>query len=124
VFLVASAIYAFAENPEMAMDKMSDDELRAFREQKIAELKQHVQDARPEQTSDGAIYSQIFFCAIYYTPKESGFTSERGFDATPVRASTRCKLIYIGAKMNRAARSGGNAHDQAAPGWNMRLRWK
>src|SRR4029077_2721331 len=23
-------------------------------------------------------------CTLYYTPKESGFTSERGFDATPV----------------------------------------
>jgi hypothetical protein len=25
-------------------------------------------------------------CTLYYTPKESGFTSERGFDATPVTA--------------------------------------
>ena len=23
-------------------------------------------------------------CTLYYTPKESGFTFERGFDATPV----------------------------------------
>src|SRR5438045_4475451 len=26
-------------------------------------------------------------CTLYYTPKESGFTFERGFDATPVRKS-------------------------------------
>ncbi len=26
-------------------------------------------------------------CTIYYTPKESGFTFERGFDATPVTKS-------------------------------------
>src|SRR5438132_13226129 len=49
VLLVLSALYAFAENPEMAMDKMSDNELRAFREQKVAELKGRVRDARHEQ---------------------------------------------------------------------------
>jgi hypothetical protein len=43
--LVASAIYAFAENPEMAMDKMMDDELRALREQKVAELKERVRES-------------------------------------------------------------------------------
>ena len=86
VLLVLSALYALAENPEMAMDKMSDDELRAFREQKVAELKGRMRDARPEQIADGTIYPRIFFCTIYYTPKESGFTTERGFDATPTTA--------------------------------------
>jgi hypothetical protein len=86
VLLVLSTVYAFAENPEMAMDKMSDDELRAFREQKVAELKGRVRDAHPEQIADGTIYPRIFFCTIYYTPKESGFTTERGFDATPITA--------------------------------------
>jgi hypothetical protein len=86
VLLVLSAAYAYAENPEMAMDKMTDDELRAFREQKMAELKHRVYEVRSEQVADGAIYSRFFFCTIYYTPKESGFTAERGFDATPITA--------------------------------------
>jgi hypothetical protein len=33
--------FRFAENPEMAIDKMTDDERRAFRKQKVAELKHH-----------------------------------------------------------------------------------
>src|SRR6266536_4352875 len=84
--LVVSAIYAFAENPEMAMDKMTDDELRAFREQKVTELKHRAHEVRSEQVADGAIYPRIFFCTVYYTPKESGFIAERGFDATPITA--------------------------------------
>jgi hypothetical protein len=87
VVLLVGAISAFAENPEMAMDKMTDDELRAFREQKVIELKHRARKVRSEQVADGAIYSRIFFCTVYYTPKESGFTAERGFDATPVTAS-------------------------------------
>ena len=39
--VTAFAFSAFAENPEMAIDKMTDDELRAFRKQKVAELKHH-----------------------------------------------------------------------------------
>jgi hypothetical protein len=83
---VASGIYAFADNPEMAMDQMTDDELRTFRQQKVAELKERTRHARLEETPDGAVYPHIFFCTIYYTPKESGFTAERGFDATPIAA--------------------------------------
>ncbi len=69
------------------MDNMADDELRAFRGQKVAELKHCAREVRPEQAADGAIYPRIFFCSVYYTPKESGFTVERGFDATPITAS-------------------------------------
>ncbi len=29
-----------------------------------------------------------FFCTVYYTPRESGFTAERGFDTTPDTRST------------------------------------
>jgi hypothetical protein len=65
---------------------MSDDELRAFREQKVAELKKHARDLRLEKRDDGATYRSIFFCSVYYTPKESGFTSEAGFDVTPMTA--------------------------------------
>ncbi len=79
--------FAIAENPEMAMDKMTDEELRAFRDQKIIELRTHRRQFHPEETAEGTMHSHIFFCTIYYTPKESGFTTERGFDATPITAA-------------------------------------
>jgi hypothetical protein len=31
-------------------------------------------------------FPYYFFCTLYYLPKEEGFTRERGFDVTPVRA--------------------------------------
>lgn len=66
---------------------MSDDELRAFRNAKIGELRQHLRNSKPEKAAAGTSYGGIFFCTLYFTPKESGFTAARGFDATPVRAS-------------------------------------
>jgi hypothetical protein len=87
LLFAASIVTAFADNPEMGMDKMIDDELRAFRDQKVNELKQRAREFRPTSTADGANYSHIFFCTIYYTPKESGFTAERGFDTTPTTAT-------------------------------------
>ena len=87
VVFAASIINAFADNPEMAMDKMTDDELRAFRGQKVNELKQRAREFRPPSSADGTSYPHIFFCTIYYTPKESGFTAEQGFDATPISAN-------------------------------------
>lgn len=66
---------------------MSDDELRAFRDGKIEGLKERARKLEPLKMTEGAIYSHIFFCTVYYTPKESGFTAERGFDATPITAS-------------------------------------
>src|SRR2546430_1230758 len=30
-----------------------------------------------------AIYEKKFHCTLYYTPREAGFTAERGFDVTP-----------------------------------------
>src|SRR5262249_49471011 len=85
--LAVSAILAFAENPEMALDRMTDDELRAFRDHKIVELRAHSRETRPESTPEGTVYPHIFFCTIYYTPMESGFTVERGFDVTPISAA-------------------------------------
>jgi hypothetical protein len=75
-----------AANPDAVTDKMSDDELRAFRAAKVAELRQHRKTLRLQQSDAGTIYPRIFFCTLYYTPKESGFTAGRGFDATPIRA--------------------------------------
>jgi hypothetical protein len=87
LLFVLSAVFVFAENPEIAMDKMTDEELRAFRDQRIIELRAHRLQVHPEQTAEGIIYPRLFFCTIYYTPKESGFTAERGFDATPISAA-------------------------------------
>ncbi len=66
-----------AQNPDAVTNKMSDEELRAFRDQKVNLLKQRARQVRREQTSDGTVYSGIFFCTVYYTPMESGFTAER-----------------------------------------------
>ena len=82
----AAALNAVGQNPDAMTDKMSDDELRAFREQKVHELKERLRQLQPQRRADGVIYRGIFFCTIYYTPMESGFTTERGFDATPVSA--------------------------------------
>ncbi|MEY2493094.1 MAG: hypothetical protein QOH24_2045 [Verrucomicrobiota bacterium] len=83
---VALAISALAENPDAVTDKMTDEELRTFRDRKVSELRQHAQQLHPKQTPEGTLYPRIFFCTIYYTPKESGFTAERKFDPTRVSA--------------------------------------
>jgi hypothetical protein len=51
--LQAFAFSAFAENPETAMNKMSDVELCAFREQNGAELKHRAYEVRFEQVAGG-----------------------------------------------------------------------
>ena len=52
-------------------------------------------------------------CTLYYTPKESGFTFERGFDATPVtkpacasgeRASSSIKAATSTSRCKRRRR--------------------
>ncbi|HEX8281163.1 MAG TPA: hypothetical protein VF551_07290, partial [Chthoniobacterales bacterium] len=77
---------AFAELPEVPTDKMSDEQLLLFRKERIQELRKRVADVKPQKTADGTLYAGIFFCTIYYTPKESGFTKSRGFDETPTTA--------------------------------------
>jgi hypothetical protein len=83
---VTIAISALAENPDAVTDKMTDEELRTFRDRKVSELRQRAHQMHPEQTPEGILYRRIFFCTIYYTLRESGFTPERGFDATRVSA--------------------------------------
>ncbi len=51
--LQAFAFSAFAENPDTAMNKMSDVELCAFREQNGAELKHRAYEVRFEQVAGG-----------------------------------------------------------------------
>ncbi len=83
ILSAGAAPFAIAENPEMAMDKMTDEELRAFRDQKIIELRAHRRQFQPEQTANGTAYPRIFFCTIYYTPKESGFIPSAGLMPHP-----------------------------------------
>jgi hypothetical protein len=79
------AVTALAANPDAVTDRMSDDELRAFRDAKITELRQRLKAFKPAKTQSEKKYDGIFFCTLYYTPKESGFTAARGFGVTPVR---------------------------------------
>ena len=79
-----STVSAVAE-PEFETDKMTDDELRRYRDAKVAELRQRARETKPEKTEEGTVY-RIFYCTLYYTPKESGFTADRGFDVTPATA--------------------------------------
>ena len=122
LLLAASGIYAFADNPEMAIDQMTDDELRAFRQQKVAELKERTRHARLEKTPGGAVYPHIFFCTIYYTPKESGFTAERGFDARPVTAPGLHGRKYPRDFLLAVKKEGFGRINEAVAGRNY-IRW-
>ena len=73
---------------------MSDNQLRAYRKERLAELRSRLARVKPEETADGTLYSGIFFCTIYYTPKESGFTAARGFDTTPTTAAGLKNRMY------------------------------
>jgi hypothetical protein len=81
---VSCAVHA--QSLEVSTDELSDDQLRTYRKSRLTELSKRILELKPEQTDDGTLYSGVFFCTIYYTPKESGFTTERGFDATPTTA--------------------------------------
>jgi hypothetical protein len=72
--------------PVFETDAMTDDELRRYRQTKLTELRQRARESRPEKLEDGTLVYRWFYGTVYYTPMESGFTAERGFDATPVTA--------------------------------------
>jgi hypothetical protein len=78
---IALSICAGLAEPEFATDKMSDAELRDFRNQMRAELQRLLETAPTEESAEGKVY-RVYYCTIYYTPRESGFTAERGFDDT------------------------------------------
>jgi hypothetical protein len=64
---------------------MSDDELREYRNRMRAQLQRLLETSPREETPEGFAY-RVFYCTIYYTPRESGFRAERGFDETRVSA--------------------------------------
>ena len=79
VSILALSVGLGLAEPEFATDKMSDAELREFRNLMRSELQRLLGTAPREETPEGAAY-RVFYCTIYYTPRESGFTAERGFD--------------------------------------------
>jgi hypothetical protein len=97
---------ALATSPEAVTDTMSDDELRTYRATKVAELSRRSREAHSEKTADGTAYSHIFFCTVYYTPKESGFTAERGFDVTPATAAGLGGRTYPRSFLNSVKKEG------------------
>jgi hypothetical protein len=116
------AAAALAENPDAITDRMSDDELRAFRDQKVAELKERSHTVRPEKSAAGTTYRGIFFCTLYYTPKESGFTGERGFDATPVSAPGLRGHKYPRDFLAAVKKEGFGRIEEMVDGYNY-IRW-
>ncbi len=116
-----AAPFAAAENPGMAMDKMTDEELRAFRDQKIIELRAHRRRFHPEQAAGGTLTS-AFFLYDLLTPKESGFTTERGFDATPITAAGLHGRKYPRDSLLAVKKEGFGRINQAVDGQNY-IRW-
>ena len=102
---IALSICAGLAEPEFATDKMSDDELRAFRNQMRAELQRLLETAPTEESPDGKVY-RVYYCTIYYTPRESGFTAERGFDDTRISAPGLKGRKYPAAFLEAVKREG------------------
>jgi hypothetical protein len=71
--------------PKFITDALSDEDLMCLRYYEVRELERKLKETIPEKTADGTTY-RVFYCTLYFTPKESGFTAERGFDVTPVAA--------------------------------------
>lgn len=105
LLLIISRV-AWAASPEAVTDTMSDDALRAYRDGKVAELARRAREVRAEKTPDGTSYPHIFFCTVYYTPKESGFTADRGFDVTPASASGLGGRTYPRSFLNSVKKEG------------------
>jgi hypothetical protein len=85
ISIFALSVCVGLAEPEFATNKMSDDELRDYRNRMRAELQRLMGVAPYEETPEGTAY-RVYYCTIYYTPRESGFTAERGFDDTRVSA--------------------------------------
>jgi hypothetical protein len=103
-FLALSLCVVTAE-PQFATDSMSDSELRAFRNQMRSELQRLLETAPTEETAEGKAY-RVFYCTIYYTPRESGFTAERGFDDTGISAPGLKGRKYPAAFLEAVKREG------------------
>jgi hypothetical protein len=105
LFVLALTICAVRAEPQFATDSMSDNELRAFRNQMRNELQHLLETAPTEGTADGKVY-RVYYCTIYYTPRESGFTAERGFDDTGISAPGLKGRKYPAAFLEAVKREG------------------
>ncbi len=105
VSALALTICAGLAEPEFATDKMSDDELRAFRNQMRRELQRLLETAPTEESAEGKVY-RVFYCTVYFTPRESGFTVERGFDDARVSAPGLRGRKYPAAFLEAVRREG------------------
>jgi hypothetical protein len=103
--LLALSIWVVAAEPQFATDSMSDNELRAFRDQMRSELQRLLETAPTEETAEGKAY-RVFYCTIYYTPRESGFTAARGFDDTGISAPGLKGQKYPAAFLEAVKREG------------------
>jgi hypothetical protein len=103
--LIALSVCAVRAEPQFATDAMSDDELRAFRNQMRKELQRLLETGPTEETAEGKAY-RVFYCTIYYTPRESGFTAERGFDDTRISAPGLKGHKYPAAFLESVKREG------------------
>jgi hypothetical protein len=102
LFLTVCAVGA---EPQFATDSMSDNELRAFRNQMRNELQRLLETAPTEETAEGKAY-RVYYCTIYYTPRESGYTAERGFDDSRISAPGLKGRKYPAAFLEAVKREG------------------
>jgi hypothetical protein len=77
---------ASGQDPATITDQLTDKQLRAYRAHQVTQLQRRAKETQPVKQPRGKTYEEIFFCTIYYTPKESGFTAARGFDVKPISA--------------------------------------
>jgi hypothetical protein len=106
IALVPAAFGSSPPLPESVTDAMSDDELRRHRAEKVSGLERRAADFAGAKRGSSAAYAGVFFCTIYYTPKESGFTAERGFDATPTAAAGLGVRMYARSFLQAVRREG------------------
>src|SRR3954471_8546748 len=59
---------------EVDTSVLENEELAEYRRAQIAEIERHA------ATKEGSESDADYFCTVYYTPKEGGFTAARGFD--------------------------------------------
>jgi hypothetical protein len=102
---VALTICAALAEPQFATDSMSDAELRAFRNQMRSALQRLLETAPTEESPEGKVY-RVYYCTIYYTPRESGFTAQRGFDDARVSAPGLKGRKYPAAFLEAVKREG------------------
>ena len=73
------------------MDKMTDEELRAFRDQKIIELRAHRRRFHPEQAAEGTLYPASFSVRFTTLPRNRASRPSAGLMPHPVAGLHRRK---------------------------------